>query len=250
MARIGVIDSGYGGLSFVQAYANKSKQNHTIIYVGDNARAPYGVRSVDELFQFAKELIDNLVQQHCVDMVVVACGTIATNVLGKLQAHYSLPIYGISQQLFEIERVWNAPIGVIATEKTVSSHYFQNRFVEKDLEAIVTPTQSFVEIVEGRKVFDVVTFKAELSAVEQCQTLILGCTHFPFLKNEIAEILPNVELIDPADSFLNLIEALPSEESRSFYYKTSGDTDHFEQFLIKNNLPKGEIVHENFNCLK
>lgn len=249
MARIGVIDSGYGGLSFVQAYANKSKQDHTIIYVGDNARAPYGVRSVEELYQFATELIDYLVQEHRVDMVVVACGTIATNVLDKLKAHYSFPIYGISQQLFEVEQMWSAPVGVIATEKTVSSHYFQNRFLEKEIEVIVTPTQSFVDIVEGRKVLDDTEFRNELVAHKDCQMLILGCTHFPFLKEAIASVLPGVKLVDPADSFIPLVDMLPASK-RSFTYITSGSIEQFEQFLIKNKLPKGEIGHENFTRIE
>lgn len=250
MARIGVIDSGFGGLSFVQAYAEKGSKNHTIIYAGDNARAPYGVRSIGELYQFATELIDYLKQVHCVDMVIIACGTLATNVLSQLQAHYSLPIYGISQQLFEVDCVWSEPVGVIATERTVSSQYFQECFAKRKIQSVVRSTQSFVDMVEGRKIVDTGVIKEELLDVAHCKMLILGCTHFPFLKEEIQELLPQIELVDPAISLISIVDALQSEKRRSFCYITSGDKVQFKQFIEKHNLPEGEVQYENFARIK
>lgn len=250
MARIGVIDSGYGGLSFIQAYAKIGVQNHTMIYAGDNSRAPYGVRDIETLYQFATDLIDYLICTHSVEMIVIACGTIATNILPQLQAHYTLPIYGISQQLFEKEMIWQAPVGVIATEKTVSSQYFQKRFGQLEIESTVIPTQCFVDMVEGVRASDEEQIKEVLLPVANCSMLILGCTHFPFLASSIQRCLPKVQLIDPAMALIQVVDNLQSEEKRSFLYVTSGDTGQFQQFLIQNNLPKGEVQYENFARIK
>lgn len=250
MAKIGVIDSGYGGLSFIQAYATLGKRNHAFVYAGDNARAPYGVRSIEELYQFATELIDYLISTHHVECIVVACGTIATNLLPRLKSHYTLPIYGISQQLFEHNHKWDAPVGVIATEKTVSSQYFQSRFTNLGIESVVIPTQSFVGMVEKTEVVSEIKVTQALHDVSTCQSLILGCTHFPFLAEVIQKSLPNITLIDPALFLVEVMDQLEEEKTVSFQYITSGSTSEFERFLTQNKLPQGAIVHENFTRIK
>lgn len=249
MAKIGVIDSGYGGLSFIKAYAEFGKQNHTFVYAGDNKRAPYGVRSIDELYRFATELIDYLIMQQ-VECIVIACGTIATNLLTRLKSHYTLPIYGISQQLFEHERSWKAPVGVIATKKTVSSQYFQNYFTNLGVESIVIATQPFVGMVEKTEAISDEKVAQALERVQSCQSLILGCTHFPFLAKEIQKHLQDVELIDPALSLVEVMNQLQSESIQTFQYVTSGKASDFEAFLIQNQLPKGVIQHEDFARIK
>lgn len=250
MAKIGVIDSGYGGLSFIDAYAKFGTQNHTFIYVGDNKRAPYGVRTLRELEQFTTELIKYLIDQHQVEMIVVACGTIATNLLTILQRRYSLPIYGISQQLLENEKNWESPIGVIATEKTVSSQYFQTHFTQRGIECVVISTQEFVAMVEQRQPINQVKIAQALAPVAMCSTLILGCTHFPFLLAEIQKSLPHVSLVDPALALVEVINQQETEETTTFVYITSGRIADFQHFLVQNNLPKGEIWHEDFTCIK
>lgn len=251
MARIGVIDSGYGGLSVLRAYTHQRTSKHTIIYAGDNARAPYGVKTVEMLYTFSIEMIDYLIETHQVEVVILACGTLATNVLPQLQAHYpSLPIYGISQQIFTQERDWKHTVGVIATKKTVESQYFQHAFQQYDVNATVISTQVFVEMVEGRTDADMSVIQQALLSVKQCQMLILGCTHFPFLAKQIQQCLPNTQLLDPADALLSVIDGLDEDDESTFTYITSGDVKQFAQFLTMNKLPQGEIIYENFTRFK
>lgn len=249
MARIGVIDSGFGGLSFVKAYAEKSEQAHTIIYAGDNARAPYGILDVEVLYQFAVDLIDFLIVEYEVEAVIIACGTIATNVLGQLQSTYDIPIYGISQQLFQTEPTWREPVGVIATNKTVESRYFQDQFEKERIEASVIATQSFVDIVEKHHLIDKALIASALQGVHHCKMLILGCTHFPFLADAIQSVMPDVELVDPAHALLEVVDALPVSK-KEVHYVTSGDVKAFQRFLETHNLPEGDVRHANFARFK
>lgn len=251
VAKIGVIDSGYGGLSFIRMYADRGMKNHEVIYVGDNARAPYGVRSQSELFTFSVEIIDYLIQKFDIEVIILACNTLATNVLNQLRAQYEIPIYGISQQLFEKPRSWKQPIGVIATEATVNSAYFQEKFTSKELQSIVISAQPLVEMVEQQSSVDHEILQEILNPLKPVQTLILGCTHFPFVRTEIESYFSNISVIDPAEALLLPLEQLRSEDKvRIFSYITSGDVEVFQQFLDRNKLPKGEIQYEDFTCIK
>lgn len=252
MASIGVIDSGFGGLSFVQSYTHYGKYNHQFLYAGDNARAPYGIKSHDELFNCGKELIDYLNAQQSLDAVVVACGTLSTNVLSELQALYDFPLIGISQQLFIQPVDWIEPVAVIATEKTVASQFFQERFQERNLKSVVIPTQKFVSYVEGVTPFTRSDVANDLKEIGEVGQIVLGCTHFPFLTNDIQATYPNAVCSDPAYYVVKTIDKqFQGEEAISnVSYFTSGHVEAFRQFLNKYHIQEGEIQHADFARIK
>ncbi|HWD24380.1 MAG TPA: glutamate racemase [Acidimicrobiales bacterium] len=194
---IGVFDSGFGGLTIVRALIDLVP-NEQLVYFGDTARYPYGPRPGEEVAGFAKEIVDYFVQVERVKMVVVACNTAAAVALDDLQFSYDVPIVGVIEpglrSAAAITR--NGRIGVIGTVGTVASGAYQRSTRELGIAADVHcfACPGFVEFVErGEFVSDQVHILAErllspLLALD-VDTLLLGCTHYPFLARTIADVM-------------------------------------------------------------
>lgn len=241
-----VIDSGYGGLSFIKSFAEHNLQ-YEIIYFGDNARAPYGILSKELLLENAIEIIDFVCSSHDIELIVLACGTLSATVLENLKVRYDIPIVDAITPIFHSDFQFSNKIGVIATQATVESGVYQNLFKQIDLEAIVVPTQNFVQFVEGSELFTRKDLENNLKTVQNLDQLILGCTHFPFLTSEIQGVLTNTMLIDPAEFCVDFIKReFVQTNTLAITYYTSGDIEAFNSFITKNNLPKGEILWKRF----
>lgn len=237
--RIGIFDSGLGGINVLNELISKYPNNE-YIFLGDTKNLPYGTKSIDELKVLSSNIIDFLLTKN-VDIIIIACGTVSSNCYNYLKEKYNIPLYDIiSPTLDYIENTNYNNIGVIATERTIESHIFEkNSRVKYPL-----ATPSFVPIVED----GIITSKEEKEIYEvlsplkdKVDSLILGCTHYPIMSPIIEKYL-NVPLIDMGKC---LLEKLELSNNKSFkldlYFSKINDK------LIKNvnNILKTEYtIHE------
>ncbi|MEW6609448.1 MAG: glutamate racemase [bacterium] len=203
---IGIFDSGVGGLT-VAAEIMRTLPSEDIIYFGDLARTPYGSKSQETVRRFSLEIANFLIEQQ-VKMIVVACNTASSLALGVLKERFSLPIIGVIHAgvLKAIKISRSKRIGVIGTQATISSNAYLEaiKSIDPTIQVTNQPCPLFVPLVEEgwfeHKVTKLVAqdYFTPLKN-NQIDTLILGCTHYPFLKNILQEIMGNeVVLVDSA----------------------------------------------------
>jgi len=205
---IGVFDSGFGGLTVARALIDLLPSEQ-VVYIGDTARYPYGPRPADEVRDFSREIVARLVDVDEVKMVVVACNTAASVALDELRALFAVPVIGVIEPGLRAaaRATRNGRVGVIGTVGTVASGAYTRAAGRLRVGAEVTcaACPGFVEFVErGETSSDQVHVLAErlLSPlrVEGIDTLLLGCTHYPFLARTIADVMGrDVVLVSSAD---------------------------------------------------
>jgi glutamate racemase len=205
---IGVFDSGFGGLTVARAMIDLLPEED-VVYVGDTGRYPYGPRPLDEVRAFARQITQTLVDGYDVKMVVVACNTASAAALDLLRFEHDLPVLGVIDPGVRaaVSVTRNGRVGVIGTVGTVASGAYQRAV--HSLRAPVNLTcaacPGFVEFVERGEVdSDQVHVLAErlLAPVQEAgvDTLLLGCTHYPFLARTIADVMGrDVVLVSSAD---------------------------------------------------
>jgi glutamate racemase len=218
---IGVFDSGVGGLTVLREILRRSPHESTI-YLGDNARAPYGVRTDDEVLQFSAEALDLLAGRD-VKALVVACNTSTAVALRALRARYDLPVLGVVRPGAAAAALAtrNRRVGVIATPATVRSHAYFNAIKDENpaVEVYEHATPRFVPMVEagmlsGPEIEAVVAeelapllgdrdgdgeFVFPLPPSARIDTLLLGCTHYPLLRTILASLVGDrVAIVDSA----------------------------------------------------
>jgi glutamate racemase len=210
---IGMFDSGFGGLTVARAVIDLLPRED-VVYIGDTGRYPYGPRSADEVRAFARQIAWRLVKEHDVKCVVVACNTASAAALDHLTAELPVPVVSVvepgARSLVQATR--SGRVGVIGTTGTIASGAYQRVVAEvaaaEELGAVeltCAACPGFVEFVErGETSGEQVTILAErlLAPVRDAgvDTLLLGCTHYPFLARVIADVMgPGVVLVDSAD---------------------------------------------------
>jgi len=205
---IGVFDSGIGGLTVLRDIA-ATLPNEDTIYLGDTARVPYGSKSRETVIRYAREVAYFLVARH-VKVIVVACNTASAFALDELRAALDVPIIGVIEPgaRAAVGATKTGRIGVIGTEGTIKSSAYC-KAIKALNPAITTFTQAcplFVPLVEEGWAADEVTavvaarYLGGLKA-RNIDTLVLGCTHYPLLKDTIASVMgPGVRLIDSAEA--------------------------------------------------
>lgn len=242
---IGMFDSGFGGLTVARAVIDLLPRED-LVYFGDTGRYPYGHRSLDELRIFARQIAWSLVKEHDVKAIVVACNTAASAALDVLEAELPVPVISViepgARALVEATR--SGRVGVIATVATVGSGSYQRAVAATGTEVELTcaACPGFVEFVErGETSGDQVMVLAErlLAPVHDADvdTLLLGCTHYPYLARVIGEVMgPDVVLVSSADETAFAVER---ELRRAGLLRTAEDcVDHPAQHQF---LSSGDI---------
>lgn len=205
---IALFDSGMGGLTCVEAL-KRQLPGESLIYYGDCLRAPYGDRTVETLKLFSEQIGDFLTSLN-IKMLVVACNTISSLCLGNLKERYpALPVVGMIDMT--VKHVAGAypdrNIGIIATSAAIKSGMYVKKLRESGCRGELFPLAcpSFVPAVEAG-IYDGPEAEAivrdaldEYMENNQVSALILGCTHFPFLRQVIEKLYPSVLIIDPAE---------------------------------------------------
>ena len=206
MKPIGVFDSGVGGLTVVKELISKLPSEN-IVYFGDTARVPYGIKSRETVIRFSIENILFLLK-YDVKLICVACNTVSSFALPVIKNHFRVPIVGVlSPGAREaVYATQNKHIGVIGTKGTIKSGAYESEIRQLAPEAKVTSVACplFVPFVEegwlhGEVVTNVAKVYLKPLNDAKVDTLILGCTHYPLLKPVIRNIIGyNVTLIDSA----------------------------------------------------
>ncbi len=203
---IGVFDSGVGGLTVVRELI-RQLPSEDIVYFGDTARVPYGIKSRETVIRFSIENILFLLKQN-VKLICVACNTASSFALPVILNHFKIPIVGvISPGAREaVYATQNKRVGVIGTRGTIKSRTYETEIKQLDPTIKVTATACplFVPFVEegwlsGKVVLDVAREYLKPLKASGVDTVILGCTHYPLLKSVIRKVLgEDVALIDSA----------------------------------------------------
>jgi len=204
---IGVFDSGLGGLTVVKQIV-QFLPNERIVYFGDTARVPYGTKSADTIIRYSRQIVD-ILKKRRVKMIVVACNTASALALDVLVKENNLPIMGVigpgaRKAALSTKK---GKIGIIATSSTVKSGAYtaQIHSVNRRLQVVSQPCPLFVPLVEEGWFDHKVTYEVAqqyLAPIKKAgvDTLILGCTHYPLLKNVLHSVMvPRVALIDSAE---------------------------------------------------
>lgn len=240
---IGFIDSGFGGLTVVKQ-SLKQLPNETVIFLGDSLRCPYGPRQTQEVKQFTFEMVHYL-KKYDIKMLVVACNTATAAALTDLKQLLDIPVIGVISPSARaaIQVSHNNRIGVIATQGTIRSHVYETQLTSKktNVHVFTKACPSFVEMVENHIPKSLTTIQEELSFFKNTDidTLILGCTHFPILKNEIAQTMGDeVTLIDTGAETINDVIALlddfdmaatPTTQPKKHQFLTTGEAKKFQK---------------------
>ena len=205
-----MFDSGFGGLTVARAVIDLLPAED-LVYVGDTGRYPYGPRPLEEVRKFAHQITTSLVEDYGVKLVVVACNTASAAALDELQFQFDVPIVGVINPGLRaaVSATRNGRVGVIGTVGTIGSGAYQRSLAEAEPANHVALTcaacPGFVEFVEaGETASEQVHVLAErlLAPVrrENVDTLLLGCTHYPFLARTIGDVMGrDVVLVDSAD---------------------------------------------------
>ena len=203
-APIGVFDSGVGGLTVLrQLYQHLP--NESIIYVGDTARLPYGIRSQTEILQFVREIL-RWMQQQRVKMAIMACNTSSALALDIVRQEFDFPILGVILPGAKAAVEQGQRIGVIATPATAKSNAYRQAILEikSHVQVWQVSCPEFVPLIEQNRIHDPYTTQIAKTYLEpllhqEIDTLVYGCTHYPHLSPVLRSLLPTqVKLIDPA----------------------------------------------------
>ncbi len=212
ISRIGVFDSGVGGLSVLRELY-RQLPNESILYFADTARLPYGGRSPEEILSFVRAIL-RWMEQEGVKMVVMACNTSSALALERVQKEFSFPILGVILPGAKAAVQQGKRIGVIATQATVNSRAYSQAIAEIDptLSVWEVACPEFVPLIESNRINDPYTkavAKKYLHSLLEANidTLIYGCTHYRHLAPIIRNLVPNsVKLIDPARSVVKAMD--------------------------------------------
>lgn len=186
--RIGVIDSGIGGLTVLKELIKKYPNNQ-YIYYGDTLNNPYGNKNKYELFKLSRKMIDYLTSEQ-VDAIVIACGTISVNVYQELKEIYNIKLYSVMEPVIRYINSHNEKIGIIATEMTIKSGLFNSLDFKRSC-------LMFVPLIEKRKYREMDKYIDEYLCDCHVDALIMGCTHYPIIEDRLNKYFSNrVKLIN------------------------------------------------------
>ena len=236
---IGVFDSGVGGLTVLNSIKSLLP-NENIIYIGDNYHCPYGDKTPAQLFKYASGIVEYFIKQN-VKLIVLACNTTSSTVLERLQMTYpEVMIIGVIDATvndFINRKVANTLI--IATVATIKSNKYPETIkqIDSKIETFSLATPKLVPLVESGKykegIYDVLHEYLD-DYKEKVQSIILGCTHYPILKEQIENVLPNIEYVSSSEAISKSVKDILSKKkllnlNKNNYIKiyTTGDVDEF-----------------------
>ena len=251
-----VYDSGVGGLTALRALRREAPECD-VVYFGDTARVPYGVRDAATVSRYAREVLDYLAALSP-SAVLVACGTVSTVFLPRAQGLYPFPIFGVAEAGVRaaVAAAPSGRIAVLGTEATVRSGYFGREIAARLPHAEVTQLACplFVALAEGGFTAQddpiarvaVETLLASLLPREP-EVILLGCTHFPWLAPQIARLFPRAVLVDPGAAAVAELSPLLADQvgtGKTEYLVTDGAEAFLRSAHRMTGAAVGETVRE------
>jgi len=229
---IGVLDSGIGGFSVVKEL-KRLLPKENIEYFADHARQPYGPKEQKEIEGFVVQIINFLLEKG-IKACIIACNTATAAGLIKAKEFFNIPIIGVIEPGAKaaVATTINRKIGLVATEFTVNSKAYHKEIkrINPEIEIFANPCPKFTSLVESGQFEATETYqvaKEYLKPIKDAKvdTLILGCTHYPFLQKVISDIMgPEVKLV-------NQKHLLKIDKNRRENYYTSGNSDNMKKLI-------------------
>ena len=267
---IGIFDSGYGGLTVMKEIVNELPQ-YDYIYLGDNARAPYGNRSFETVYEYTLQSVNALFDKGC-KLVILACNTASAKALRNIQQRdlpkmdARLRVLGVIRPTSELIGSFSKSknVGILATSGTVSSNSYPIE-IEKfypEINVFQEACPIWVPLIEnnefnniGADYFIKKHIDNLLEKSNDIDTILLGCTHYPLLQDKIKQLLPqNIELLNQGKivskslkDYLfrhSALESLCSKNGKSAFY-TTDSTEIFDQQaeIFYGKKLKSEYLH-------
>lgn len=211
---IGIFDSGVGGLTVVKEVF-KALPNEEIVYLGDTARVPYGTKSLETIKRFSIENVKFLMRFN-VKLIIVACNTSSSISLPILRNTFKIPIVGVIKPGVKkaLSLTKNCKVGIIGTPATVKSRTYEKEIkqISKDIKVFSKACPLFVPLAEegwtnGSITSEIAKKYLKSFSRKKIDTLVLGCTHYPLLKNVISKAIgKSVRIIDSASSVVDEVK--------------------------------------------
>lgn len=242
MMRVGLFDSGFGGLTVVRE-VKRQLPGANVEFYGDNGRAPYGPMPKEQIVAYVRQILDFLATKN-IDIAIIACNTATAAAWEEVKDEYSFPVLGVIEAGVRgaLAVTKNEKVGVVATEFTIKSEAYKTGILAKapKAEVIGQACPKFTLLVEagktsGPEVDEAVKGYLKTFEGTGIDTLVLGCTHYPVLLETIERYIgPGVTVVDPAVEAVaeakSLLEAKglvadPGSPVYNFY--TSGDPELF-----------------------
>lgn len=221
---IGIFDSGIGGLTVVKSVM-KALPGEDIIYFGDTARVPYGIKSAETVREYALQITDFLLKKK-VKMILVACNTVAASaqleIINKVNGLPVLDVVEAGARVATENQGKNNLIGVIGTLATVGSGAYENAIkkINPEVDVFSKACPLLVPLAEEGWTDNEIAYKTieiylEDFAQKPLDALILGCTHYPLFKDTIRKVIsnPDTQIIDSADSIADMAYQYLLEEN-------------------------------------
>jgi len=218
---IGVFDSGIGGLTVVSALRHCLPNEH-IFYLGDTARVPYGGKSAATVERYSVEIAEMLLEENC-KTIVVACNTASALALPKLEKTLPVTVTGVivPGAKAAVAATRNGHIGVIGTRATIRSGAYERalRSLHADVRVTALACPLLVPLIEEGWLENAITDRVITRYLDPLvsagiDTLVLGCTHYPLLRNAIARSLgDSITLVDSAENCAVAVEELLTKEN-------------------------------------
>lgn len=210
--KIGLFDSGYGGLTILEGIRRELPE-YDYLYLGDNARAPYGSRSFEIVFDFTRQAVEELFRRGC-HLVILACNTASAKALRSIQQHV-LPVSYPNRRVLGVIRPTveavgeiskSGHIGLLATPGTVRSHSYKLEIdkLQHNMKITETACPMWVPLIEtgeasgdGADYFVKKYIEITMEADPEIDTIVLGCTHYPILLPKIKKYVPEGVTVVP-----------------------------------------------------
>lgn len=222
--RLGIFDSGVGGLTVLSALEAVAPEVD-LIFVGDTLHLPYGEKTPEEVLGYGREIL-GFFEEEGVDGVVIACNTASAMALAQLEKERSLPLFGvIGPAVKEILRGRERDVLLLATQGTISTGAYEKELRKRGAEVCLHGMglpELVLAIQEGRRDEALAIAREAIETAPYHEAVVLGCTHFPIIAEELSKHLgEGVRLIDPSEEVAREVFAyfgtLEGEGRREFY---------------------------------
>lgn len=236
--KIGVFDSGIGGLTVLNKLIEKYPNNE-YIYYGDTKNIPYGNKSIEQLKELSSNIINFLIEKK-VDLIVIACGTVSSNLSDYLKQKYNIKIIDIISPVINyLNNCDYNKIGVIATQSTINSNIFNN--INKDIKQVACP--KLVPLIENNNINELKkTFDEYLIDLYDRDLIVLGCTHYPIIKDYINEYFNNeIDLLDMSECIDN-IESIGNKSIDLYFSKLDYNIINNVKSIIKEDINSINLI--------
>ncbi len=257
--KIGIFDSGLGGLVIAKAVIQKLPQ-YDYLYYGDTEHLPYGDKTSGTVLSYTLSAIKYMIENDC-KLIILACNTATAITLRYIQQRFipkyapDVKVLGVIIPTVEVAIEENkSQIGVIATNATINSHIYREELIKLNPLGKITEIAApeLVPAIEGNN-FDMAEkiVKKYSCHFQNCQSLILGCTHYPLLKSYFKKEIPNVSIISQdeliGDKVENYLQRHPEIESK---LSKNAKYDFRVTFLNKHFLEVADVLFPNISIQK